>query len=148
MKWTVAILPMLIVASFVAGSGTNVSSAARVSRPNGSAAPRLIIKPNPVPLRQHIVVILTGVKPNERVRFASHPVTSGFGGGLMGTHRARKNGRILFSYGAFTQRWELGTWFITAQRANGTMLQTRLRVIKQPTPHPTAVFTALSPVRR
>lgn len=47
----------------------------------------------------------------------------------MGTHRAGASGTIIFSYPAFTKRWELGMWIITAQRANGTMLQTRLRVI-------------------
>lgn len=134
MKRRLIILGMLLVASLIGGGGMSVGHASRVPGHSSIAALRLIIKPNPVPLGRRIVVILTGVNPNERVRFAAHPVTAGFGGGLMGTHRAGKKGTILFNYQAFTQRWELGTWFITAQRPNGTMLQTRLRVIARPKP--------------
>lgn len=129
MKRRLMVLAILIVAGLFGGT-MNVGHAARELRESGKAAPRLIIKPNPVPLGRRIVVILTGMNPNERVRFAAHPTTTGFGGGLMGTHRAGKNGIIRFSYQAFTQHWELGTWFITAQRPHGTMLQTRLRVVE------------------
>jgi len=43
---------------------------------------------------------------------------------------------------------ELGTWVITARRANGTTLQTRLQVIEQPTPAPTPVYPPVAHVQR
>jgi hypothetical protein len=142
--------PLVLLFSIVLVITCSVANTARAGPfiPMASRLPRLIIKPNPVPLGQRIAVILTGVKRSEHVQFAVRPMKASFGGGNMGTHRAGKDGTILFSYPAFTQSADLGTWLITARRANRSILQTRLQVTEPSTPLPTPVYPPLAHAAR
>lgn len=141
-------IALLIGVALLAGWSVTFAASGGASPPTAPRAARLIVKPNPVPLNLRVVVIVTGLRRDERVQFTARPASGGFSGGNMGTHRAGKNDTIEFSYPGFTQRRELGVWIVTARRANGSILQTHLTVVEQPTPVPTPVYPPLARVQR
>lgn len=142
--------PIVLLLGIALLSGASLASAAldHPAAPAASRLARLIIKPNPVPIGRRIVVIMTGLNPGEPVQFTARRPRAGFGGGNMGTHRAGKDGTILFSYSGFTQQSDVGTWLITARRASGAILQVRLNVTEPPTPVLTPVYPPLATVPR
>jgi hypothetical protein len=94
--------------------------------------PKLSVRPACVVVGHgSLDVRLTGLNKGEGVSFIAQPHFQGFGGGVMGMHRAGPRGVIEFRYSGAKKKWEVGKWTVSAYRQGGKLLATtQYRVAK------------------
>lgn len=143
----VRVVMAVAIAGLMGGNELGIMHPVRAQNHN-PAAPKLTIKPNPVPLGQPFFVILRPLAPGEQVRFSIRPADASIDGWSLGTHRATAHGFIAFRAGPLTQTSQLGAWIVTARLPNRRTLTARMQVITPPTPAPVPTSPPLSPLRR